>query len=321
MTTGRFLSNLTGFNERKELFVIKRIGLLGSDNSHCDIFSAMLNLPDSPDYIVDAGASVSAIWGENTDRTLEVASANRIEQVLDSPKELVEKSDIVFVETRDGGLHLELARLALDAGKPVFVDKPLATTSADAIALVSAVEEIRVPMVSFSALRYGSDTIKFGEAIKDYGPVRYASYYGPASRTSPYGGIIFYAIHCVELMIHHHGMGIVDVRAVEYPEGGQLSNVAVTCGFEDNTLVTLGLICDGAYEFRMLAYGSDRVVDATLVNKDYYRATLQKILDALVHDKPCEISYEEMIRSIQVSEAIEISLSSGGKSVDPRDIS
>ena len=219
--------------------------------------------------------------------------------------------------TRHGGLHLELARLAAKAGKPVFIDKPLTATPSDALALVSKAREAGVTMVSFSTLRYGSDVLRFGREFSTAGPVRYASYTGPASRISPYGGIIFYAIHCVELMLFHHGANVASVQAIQHPVAAESANITVTCTYEDGTLVTLGLIGDGAYQFRMLAYGRDAVVEAPIVARDYYKHGVQEVLAVLRGDKPSDVTDAQMVRAVQVCEAIELSLQSGG-SVDPR---
>ena len=63
------------------------IGILGSDSSHCEIFPAMINMPDHPDHITDSGARVAAIWGEDPHHTAEVASKAGIESAMSSPQE------------------------------------------------------------------------------------------------------------------------------------------------------------------------------------------------------------------------------------------
>ena len=52
-----------------------KIGILGSDNSHADRFSEILNRPDHPSYQPDAEARVVAIWGAEAERTQAVAEA------------------------------------------------------------------------------------------------------------------------------------------------------------------------------------------------------------------------------------------------------
>ena len=88
----------------------QKIGLIGSDNSHVERFSEILNLEDHPSYWSDSGGQVWAIWGEDLERTREGAANGSIPVVASSPEQVVEESDIVFVIPRDAGLHLDYAR-------------------------------------------------------------------------------------------------------------------------------------------------------------------------------------------------------------------
>jgi myo-inositol 2-dehydrogenase / D-chiro-inositol 1-dehydrogenase len=54
--------------------------------------------------------------------------------VASSPDEVIERSDAVFITTPNTR-HVPLAMAAVDAGKHVFCEKPLATTIADAVAV------------------------------------------------------------------------------------------------------------------------------------------------------------------------------------------
>ena len=128
---------------------------------------------------------------------------------------------------------------------------------------LSLVGRSGIPMTSFTTLRFGSDTERYGEGLRGIGTVRYASYTGPAQRKHPYVGLEFCAIHSVELMLQYHGVDVVSVQAVESPPDVERSNIVAACSFADGTLVTLGLVGDGTYHFRMTAIGRDGVVDVS----------------------------------------------------------
>ena len=117
-----------------------KIGILGSDNSHADRFSEILNLREHPSYLPDSGAQVVAIWGQEAERTQQVAKNGKIATIVDQPAAMIGQVDAVFCVTRHGGLHKELVLPYIAAGIPVFVDKPLATDPNDARAIVAAVE-------------------------------------------------------------------------------------------------------------------------------------------------------------------------------------
>src|SRR5439155_20156913 len=54
-------------------------------------------------------------------------------EIVSSIKELLDKVDVVLLESVDGRPHLEQVRPVLEARKPVFIDKPVAGSLADAI--------------------------------------------------------------------------------------------------------------------------------------------------------------------------------------------
>ena len=62
-------------------------------------------------------------------------------EIVDSIPALLEKVDVVLLESVDGRTHLEQARPVFEAGKPVFIDKPLAGSLADAIAIAELAQE------------------------------------------------------------------------------------------------------------------------------------------------------------------------------------
>ena len=324
----------------------QKIGFLGSDNSHVERFGEILNLEDHPSYWPDSGAQAWAIWGEDPERTREGAANAGIPVVASGPERVVEECDIVFVLPRHAGLHLDYARPVIEARRPLFVDKPFTHTPDQARELLALVEDSGINMTSFSSLRYGGAARLYREGLKAAGPVKYATYTGPATRRNPYGGIIFYAIHAVELMIEFHGADLVSVRAVENPPDGDKSNIVVACSFEDGTLVSLALIGDGTSFFYMMAVGRDGMVEVPGTARNYaeeaalqahetgsggttsrsavaappadhYERGMREILSVLRGEKPSGVSHEDMLRSIQVCAAIEESLQRNAP-VDPR---
>ncbi len=84
------------------------------------------------------GARLAAVYDLNTKRAEEVA-AQFGARVMESAEELIESDDIdaVIIASWDG-THADLAIKCINAGKPVFCEKPLATTVEDAKKVVEA---------------------------------------------------------------------------------------------------------------------------------------------------------------------------------------
>jgi predicted dehydrogenase len=76
---------------------------------------------------------VVAVGSRSVERARAFASQHAIEHAVGSPEELVGRGDVdvVYIATPHNS-HLAMAELALGAGKHVLIEKPLATTEADA---------------------------------------------------------------------------------------------------------------------------------------------------------------------------------------------
>ena len=74
--------------------------------------------------------------------------------IVGSIDELLSQVDVVLLESVDGRPHLEQARPVFQAHKPVFIDKPVAGSLADAIAIFDLARETGTPCFSSSSLRF-----------------------------------------------------------------------------------------------------------------------------------------------------------------------
>lgn len=286
-----------------------KIGMLGSDNSHAERFAELLNLPEHPNFLANADARVVAIWGQEPTRTHQVAQQNHIETVVDDPAAMHALVDAVICVTRHGGLHLDLVRPYLQAGIPTFVDKPLAIDPDDARTMVALAAQNRTPFSSFSTIRFSADTQNFLQTVHQLEGVRVGNYSGPATRRNPYGGVLFYAIHSIELLLMTQGVGVQWVQAVEGPAVDEAGNgvLVAICAWQNGMIATVELPVDAAYAFRATALGRKGVHSVTLNIGDCYVAGMQQVLTVL-RGGTTPVSPTAMIEAIQIGAAIELSL-------------
>ena len=255
---------------------MQRIGLIGSDNSHVARFTEILNWRSTPPTGPRAARTVWAIWGDDEALTAEEARKGLIPVVASSPEEVADACDLVFATSRRPNVHVAHARPAIEARKPLFVDKPLAQTPDQCRELLALAEGRRYydDVLLDAPVRLGGQLIPQRAGPGRSGEVRHL--HGACTRRNEYGGIIFYGIHVAELMQEFHGADIVSVEAVESPAGGEPSNISAACTYEDGTLVTLGLIGDGVYIFHMLAVGSEGIVEVPGTARNYAADALSR---------------------------------------------
>jgi len=293
-----------------------KIGFLGADNSHVEKFCEILNLRHHQKFWPESGVRVTGIWGDDSELTKKMAAYGEIENIEPSPEALVSNNDIIFVITRRPEKHLEYAKFAIDQKKPLFVEKPVAQTVNEAKTLINLVEKSNVIMSSFSTLRFSSDTSKHIEQLDKIGNLTFANYLGPASR---YKSLLFYGIHIIELMLHMHGDEVESINAIEHPKNAVESNVQAICKYKDGPLVTLSFIGKGVYQFQMTGLGENGVVNTQINSDDFYEKGIKKLIAILTSKEKNPISFNQMVRSIQIAESIELSLETG-TSINPQDL-
>jgi hypothetical protein len=193
-----------------------RVGIIGLDTSHAVAFTKLLNDPQAPPALAgcpvvaaypcgsaDIESSVSRVPGYTAEmRKLGV-------EIVDSIPALLERVDAVLLETNDGRPHLEQVRPVLAAGKPVFIDKPVAASLADAVTIYREALIAGVPVFSSSSLRFSRDT----QAVRggSIGRVVSCETTGPAHREPHHPDLFWYGIHGVESLFTVLGTGCESV--------------------------------------------------------------------------------------------------------------
>jgi predicted dehydrogenase len=194
-----------------------QIGLVGLDTSHTTAFLEIFNGP------VASGAStgariVAAYRGGSPDIE---ASASRIDRftriaveqyglkLYDSVEELAANVDAVMILSVDGRVHLEQFRRVAGLGKPVFIDKPLGGTLAQAREIVALAAATKTPCFSSSSMRYAPGGV--GSQMGDLGRILGAVSIGPAPREPHHPDLFWYGIHAVEALYTVLGAGCTEV--------------------------------------------------------------------------------------------------------------
>src|SRR4051812_19180240 len=199
---------------------IIRAGMIGLDTSHVPAFVGIFNNPKAEGDV--AGIKVVAGYPGGTDLP---ASKNRVAkfteairakgvEIVDSIPRLLEKVDVVMLESVDGRIHLQEATQVIKAGKPLWIDKPVGGSLVDAIVIFELAKKHHVPVFSSSSLRFGAE-IQGLRNNEELGAVIGAETWGPCSASTGTPDLFFYGIHGVEPLFTLMGTGCQTVtRAV-----------------------------------------------------------------------------------------------------------
>lgn len=290
-----------------------RIGIIGLDTSHSVAFTKALNDPSAG--VEFAGFRVVAAYPKGSNDIK--SSVDRIPgyteevkklgvEIVNSIEELITRVDAILLETNDGRIHLEQALPVFRAGKRMFIDKPIAASLTDAIAIFNASKYYNVPVFSSSSLRYlpGIKDVKNGSAGKIIG----ADTYSPASIEKSHPDLFWYGIHGIEALFAVMGTGCSTVTRI-YTEGTDL--VAGT--WNDNRIGTFRGIRSGKGDYGGTVFGENGIVD--LGKYAGYNPLLGEIVSFFQSGNP-PVDQNETIEIFAFMAAAEESKKKGGVPVE-----
>ncbi len=247
--------NLTSLSWQKGPDQGKRAGIIGLDTSHSVAFTKALNSPDAgPEFggykVVAAFPKGSSDIKSSYERipkyTTEVKALGV--EIVNSIEELNNMVDVVFLETNDGRLHLEQALQVIKSGKRMFIDKPVAASLADTIAIFEAAKKYNVPVFTSSSLRFEQVTQEI--AGGRIGKVLGADTFSPATIEKTHPDLYWYGIHGVESLFTLMGTGCKSVSRI-YTEDTDI----VTGVWKDNRVGTFRGTRSGVYDIGGIAFG------------------------------------------------------------------
>jgi hypothetical protein len=294
-----------------------RVGLIGLDTSHVIAFTKALNDPVNKDHV--PGAKVVAVFkGGSPDIA---ASATRVEgftaELLKDPNiklyatiaELARNVDAIMIEAVDGRPHLAQFKEVLSAGKPVFIDKPVAGSLRDAVEIFRLAKEHKIPVFSSSSLRFNALAALKGAK---YGDLHGAFAYGPASLEPTHPDLFWYGIHAVETLYTVMGTGCQTVTRT------QTANTEIVTGtWADGRVGTMRGNRNSKGAYGLTVFGSTAVVAPEL--KTGYGALLKEIVAFFKSGVP-PVSAEETIELFTFMEAADESKRRGGAPVALADV-
>jgi hypothetical protein len=236
-----------------------RVGVIGLDTSHATEFTRIINAPSPAG--ADYGCKVVAAYPQGSkdiassvskvpEYTAKMKEMNI--EIVDSIEALLTKVDAVLLESNDGRVHLEQLRPCLKAKKPVFIDKPIAGSLADAVAIFDEAKAAGVPVFSSSALRYGKVTQEVRKG--SLGKVERVDASSPAPVEPTHPDLFWYGIHGVETLVTLMGPGIEKVKRGTTADG----KIEVTATWKDGRT---GKFTEGK-GYRATARGRDGVLRA-----------------------------------------------------------
>ena len=269
-----------------------RLGIIGmtEGNGHPYSWSAIFNrydreamkkecpFPGIPAYLEKEdydsigipGAHVVCVCCDKPEDARHVARLSLVPGAVSAPEDMIGKVDAVIIATDIGSEHVRRAKPFLEAGIPLFIDKPLCDSRAD-LAWFEEWFRKDYPLMSSSSCRYCKELVPWhGRQCHEIGRLRCVMM-TMCKKWETYG------IHALEAMYPIVGPGFVSVV-----DSGEKGRDIVHLKHRDGIDVVIASIRDLKYDPAVTLSGTDGSI--RLEPKDSYgsfRAQLCAFIDFL----------------------------------------
>ncbi len=294
---------------------VTKLGIIGLDTSHVSAFTKLLNDPKRegmkvvaafPGGSPDIEASHSRVAGFTAElKKLDV-------QMVDSIGDLIGKVDAILLESVDGRPHLAQALPVLKSGKPMFIDKPLAGTLADAIAIDMLAKKYKARWFSSSSLRFSPSIYRWrtDEALSK--SVRGAATWSPCSLEKTHPDLFWYGVHGVEILYTIMGEGCETVTRTAAGKTDLVVGV-----WKDGRVGTFRGIRDGKDGYGAVIFG-DKSIEMSGKYEGY--APLVEQFVKFFDGAPAPVSNQETLEMFAFMEAAQQSKEKGGVPIKIADV-
>jgi hypothetical protein len=294
-----------------------KAGMIGLDTSHVPAFAKIFNNPKATGDL--SAFRIVAGYPGGTDIP---ASRDRVKgfteqlrgmgvEIVDTIPKLLEKVDVVLLESVDGRIHLQEAVPVIKAGKPLFIDKPVAGSLADAIAIYDLAKKQNVPCFSSSSVRFSPGT---QELLKNesLGAIVGAVTWGSCTYQEGTPDMFFYGIHGIEPLYALMGTGCERVTRVQTKDTDLVSGV-----WKDGRVGSYRGIRQNKADFGAVAFGSKGIVQA---GREGGYEELCKEIGRFFKTGKSPVPAEETIEIFAFMEAADESKRQGGAPVSLADV-
>jgi predicted dehydrogenase len=246
-----------------------RVGILGLDNYQGLAYAELFNNPKaegdlagvqvvaaypagSDDY--PESAALIARWRETFARFGAATEKGPMKdyhpvEMVDSIDALLSRCDAVMIMSLDGRLHVKQAEPVLKAGKRLYIGRPLASSLADAAAILKLATTTGTPCFSSSQHRFSPGFIGMRDH-PEVGKVLGCDVYGGFDLKAPKADEFIRPLHSIETLYTIMGPGVQTVACTSTPTAESFTLV-----WKDGRVGTYRGIKEGKVKYSATVFG------------------------------------------------------------------
>jgi predicted dehydrogenase len=273
--------------------LVKKVGIIGvsEGNGHPFSYSSIINgfsheglaasgWPGIYDYVRRRHASefgisdssVTHAWTQDPATTQKLCAACRIPNCVDDYRDFLGRVDAVIIARDDYESHFAMSKAILEAGLPVFIDKPLSLDPSELCFFRTYLESGQ--LMSCSGMRYARELDVPRANLAEFGRIQLVR-----------GAIVLswekYGIHLLDAIF---GMSVARPVSVRMTPSGHESAIV---RLEDGALVQIDAMGDSAPIFQVQIYGTKKTVSVDITdNFSMFRRMLWEFANSIRTGRP-----------------------------------
>jgi hypothetical protein len=216
--------------------------------------------------------AITHAWTQDSDSTSKLCAACRIPHAANDSRDFLGKVDAVIIARDDFETHFQMAKPFLEAGLPVFIDKPMSLDVSELRAFRPYLEKGQ--LMSCSGMRYARELDEPRADLSAYGPLKLIR-----------GAIVLswekYGVHMLEAILSITTAHPVSVRML--PAG----HASAAVRLDDGVLVQIDALGECARTFHIEFFGT-RLVAAFDITDNFsmFRRMLWQFLESVRTGQP-----------------------------------
>lgn len=249
-------------------------------------------------------AQVTHVWSQDRKISESIAKTTGIEYITKNIEDMVGRIDALLLTRDDPETHVELAKPFIEAGIPVFIDKPLAITHRD-LAYFSKQNARGKLIMSGSSMRYANECRVAKQDIASLGKIELVTATGKKDW-------IKYGVHLLEGLVAI----LDDPKPVTVKNIGKSQKDVVYIEYENGIQVIVNIFMDITPTFQISLFGQKgwKIIEI----KNSYSMFRDNIIEFIrsVEEGRSRLAFEKTENIIRTLIAGKESLEKGGKTIN-----
>lgn len=296
---------------------------MSSGNAHPSSWSAIINgkfngneiskmgYPAVADYLKAnkdtlglPDAYVTQVWSQSRKISEQIQKTAGISGIVDTLDEMIGKVDAVILSRDDAENHVKMAKPFIDAGIPLFIDKPLCASLKDLDYFKKEIAKGKFIM-SCSSMRYSNECRSAKSGLKSLGKLKLVTAVGKKDW-------IKYGVHMLEAIFSL----LDDPKPISVSNIGKDQHAIVHVEFENGLQVIVNLVMDIAPTFQISLFGQKSWQIIEIKNSySMFRDNIIEFIRSVQEGKP-RLNFSKTEQIIRVLIAAEESFKMNGKTIN-----